>query len=212
MKLLIVVMSCNKNWNLWKDVKNKIKKNFLIFTASPKNENWYDEDSRILYLNCRDTYESLPEKVICMIDQILQQPYFNKYTHILKIDDYEAVNLNPEKIRHIYKFPEIKSGDYLGQELLTTNGCRNARTYHFGKVSHESRWHERLYKGSFVPWFNGGKSYILSRKAMECVNSIYNSSNIELLRRYEIYEDLMIAKLLYKFSIFPREVRYNAVG
>ena len=212
MKLLIVVMSCHKNWNLWKKIKKGIRKDFLIFTSSPKNENWYDEAGRILYLNCIDTYESLPEKVICMIDQVLKHSYFINYTHILKIDDYEAVNLTPEKIIHIYNFPEIKTGDYVGQELLTSDGSNSARTYHYGKVSQESRWHDHLYKGSFVPWCNGGKSYILSRKAMECINTIYNFSNIELLRKYEIYEDLMIAKLLYKFSIFPVEVHYGAVG
>jgi len=211
MKLLIVVMSCHKNWNLWKDIKRGIKKNFLIFTSSPKNENWYDENDKILYLNCRDTYESLPEKVICMIDQVLQQDYFKKYTHILKIDDYEAVKLTPEKIKNIYNFPEIERNDYTGQELLFYKNNRSARTYHYGKVSKESRWHDNLYKGTFVPWFNGGKSYILSRNAMECINTIYNGANIEVLRRYEIYEDLMIAKLLHKFSIFPVQVQYNAV-
>ena len=54
MKLLIVVMSCHKNWNLWKKIKKGIRKDFLIFTSSPKNENWYDEAGRILYLNCKN--------------------------------------------------------------------------------------------------------------------------------------------------------------
>jgi len=210
MKLLVTVMSCHKNWHLWDDIKNKIKKDLIIFSYSPKKENWYDEKERILYLNCRDTYECLPEKVICMIEQILGKKYFNDITHILKIDDYDASKLTENKIKNLYKYSEIKNGNYIGQNIVEWSGSRT-HTYHYGKVSINSEWHNKPYNGVFVPWLNGGKSYILSRKAMQCINKEYNSKNLDLLYKNEIYEDLMISKLLYRYEIYPTEILYNIV-
>lgn len=208
MKILVVVMSCHKNWNLWKEIRSNIKKNLIIFSYSPKNENWYDENERILYLNCHDTYEYLPEKVICMINQILILPYFNDVTHILKIDDYEAVKLTEEKINNLYSYREISKFEYVGQDLLESSGS-NARKYHFGKVTPNSDWDNYPYKGSYVPWLNGGKSYILSRLAMTIINEEYNFSNLNILYKKEIYEDLMIAKCLFKNGIYPKQLDYK---
>jgi hypothetical protein len=215
MKILVVVMSCHKNWGLWKNIKEKVNNNLIIFSYSPKNENWYDENERILYLNCRDTYECLPEKVICMIDEILKNPRFSDVTHILKIDDYEAVHLNEEKIKNLYNYNEIRDNHYVGQDLMRGDGNgsadESARKYHYGKVTPNSEWDNNPYLGAYVNWFNGGKSYILSRHAMSCINSKYNPSNLDVLYKKEIYEDLMIAKCLYKSNIQPYHLDYRIV-
>jgi len=208
MKILVTVLSCHKNWNLWNTIKKNIPKDLIIFSYSPKQENWYDEKERILYLNCRDTYECLPEKIICMIDQVLNNQKFDKYTHILKIDDYEAMNLTQDKINNLYNYKIIKNNNYIGQNKLYYTDESNCY-YHYGKVSENSSWHNKKYRGSFVPWLNGGRSYILSKHAMKCIQFIYNSSNLDKVYKYEIYEDLMIAKLLYKFNIFPIELNYH---
>lgn len=208
MRILVVVMSCHKNWNLWNDIKDKVKENLIIFSYSPKQENWYDENERVLYLNCRDTYECLPEKVICMIDQVLTLPVFKDVTHILKIDDYEAVKLTEDKIKNLESYRAISKFEYVGQDLLESGGG-DARKYHYGKVTPDSDWDNAPYKGSYVPWLNGGKSYILSRLAMTLINEEYNSSNLDVLYKKEIYEDLMIAKCLFKNGIYPKEIDYN---
>uniref|UniRef100_A0A6C0BA71 Glycosyltransferase n=1 Tax=viral metagenome TaxID=1070528 RepID=A0A6C0BA71_9ZZZZ len=208
MKILVVVMSCHKNWDLWKSIKNNIKNDLIIFSYSPKKENWYDENERNLYLNCRDTYECLPEKIICMIDQVLKIPQFDSYTHILKIDDCEAIHLTEKKIQKLYTFKEIENNDYIGQHYI--QGISDgSRTYHFGKVSPTSYWHNEEYNGYYVPWLDGGKSYIISKKAMNYINNEYNFTNLDSLYQNEIYEDLMIAKILYKYNIFPSELNYG---
>jgi hypothetical protein len=209
MKLLVVVMSCHKNWDLWERIKENIKENLIIFSYSPKSENWYDENARILYLNCRDTYECLPEKVICMIDQVLKIPLFSDITNILKIDDYEATELNEEKIKNLYMHDEIVENDYIGRNLLENLSDIHCRTYHYGKVTPDSEWDNKLYEGEFVPWLNGGQTYILSRTAMMLINLEYNSSNLDVLYENEIYEDLMIAKCLHKYKIKPVELLYD---
>jgi hypothetical protein len=211
MKLLVTVMSCHKNWELWKEIKKNVKHNLIIFSYSPKNENWYDANEKILYLKCRDTYECLPEKVICMIDQILNNPVFNDITHILKIDDHEAVNLTDEKVRRLYTYKEIRMHHYIGQDLLHASNDpeSGARSYHYGKVTPNSEWDNNPYRGKFVYWLNGGKTYILSRTAMKCINYEYNCSNLDNLYRREIYEDLMVAKCLFKHKIFPVQFNYN---
>ena len=208
MKILITVMSCHKNWNLWNEIKENVKKDLIIFSYSPKNENWYDEKERVLYLNCRDTYECLPEKVICMIDQVINIPQFKDITHIIKIDDYEAVNLTEEKIQNLYSYKIISKYHYVGQELLQEAGT-DARKYHYGKVTPECEWDNTLYRGIYVPWMNGGKSYILSRAAMVLINHEYNTSNLDILYKKEIYEDLMIAKCLFKHGVVPKEINYQ---
>lgn len=208
MKILVAVMSCHKNWDMWSDIRKKLCDNFIIFSYSPKKENWYDKNEKVLYLNCRDTYDCLPEKVICMIDQVLQNSVFDKYTHVLKIDDHEANNLTIEKIVNLHNLPELNLHDYVGQNLLPGPDI-TSNSYHFGKVDKESRWHNLPYSGDYVPWLNGGKTYILSRKAMECINSEYNSTNLDILHENEIYEDLMIGKILNKHNIFPFQLDYN---
>jgi len=208
MKILVAVMSCHQNWAMWDNIKKKLRDDFIIFSYSPKKENWYDETEKILYLNCRDTYDCLPEKVICMIDQVLQNPLFDKYTHILKIDDHEANNLTTEKIENLHKYHQLNMYDYVGQNLLPGPG-KTANIYHFGKVHKESRWYNLPYSGKYIPWLNGGRTYILSKKAMKCINKEYNSKDVDLLYNNEIYEDLMISKILHKHNIFPHELNYN---
>lgn len=208
MKILVVVMSCHKHWSMWEEIQQNVKDDLIIFSSSPKNENWYDKEKRVLYLNCRDSYECLPEKIICMIDQVLTMDVFKKYTHILKIDDHEAVNLTEKKIENLYNYEQIKYNHFIGQNLLNYGGS-SSRSYHFGKVDPNSHWHNLEYKGSYSPWLNGGKTYILSRTAMMCINSVYNFTNLDILYKNEIYEDLMVGKILYRFNIHPKELNYN---
>lgn len=208
MRILVAVMSCHNHRKMWSKIKKNLIDDFIIFSYSPKKENWYDKNEKILYLKCRDTYDCLPEKVICMIDQVLHNSIFDKYTHILKIDDHEAENLTMEKIKNLHNYHELNMYDYVGQNLLS-GASPTSNTYHFGKVHKESRWYNLPYIGKYVPWLNGGRTYILNRKAMKCINGEYNSTDIDILYKNEIYEDLMISKILNKYNIFPHELNYN---
>ena len=72
-----------------------------------------------------------------------------------------------------------------------------------------SYWDNEEYNGHYVPWLDGGKSYILSKKAMNYINNEYNFTNLDSLYQNEIYEDLMVAKILYKYNIIPSKLNYG---
>jgi hypothetical protein len=207
--ILVAVLSCKKHSHIWNEIKNRSKQ-LLIFTGSYNNTTFYDKKSKILYLNCNDKYEGLPEKIVLMIEQILTKPEFKNITHILKIDDHDTY-FTDENIKSLYNLNELNFYNYIGQKKV----YRPPNTwsdYHFGKISKSSHWNNKKGNVSNVTWLDGGCSYILSRKAMKLINKTYNSSNINIVRKKEIYEDVMIGRLLASHNIHAHEVNYNIKG
>lgn len=207
--ILVVIMSCKKNSHLWQSL-NMRTENSIIFSGSYNNKTYYDSNSKILFLKCNDYYEGLPEKVILMIEQILTLPQFNHITHILKIDDHDTFFTN-ENIQNLYNNPALHLYNYIGQK----KECKPPNTwsnYHFGKVSKKSHWNNKKGNVSNVTYLDGGCSYILSRKAMKIINKFYNSSNIKLLRQNEIYEDVMIGRLLAMHNCKAHQINFNIKG
>jgi len=214
MKILVVVMSCNKHQHLWQTITSKKINELIIFTGG-SDKTFLDEKNKILHLKCNDFYEGLPEKMILMIEFVLHSNYFSDITHIIKIDDHDN-NFTEENIENLYNLAELKEYHYVGQRLVNKTQYpwqwSDANKWHLGKVSENSYWHEKNFAGGYVPWLDGGCSYILSRDAMKCVWSWYNSSNLKDLREREIFEDAMMGKILYHHSIFPKEKNYGIVG
>lgn len=208
--ILVTVMSCKKHSHLWEELKKRTE-NLVIFTASyNKSQTYYDKDAKLLYLRCNDSYEGLPEKMILMIEQILTLPEFKNITHILKIDDHDTY-FTDENIKNLYNLKELHLYNYIGQkkEYRAPNTWSD---YHFGKVTQSSHWNNKKGDVSDVTWLDGGCSYILSRKAMKYINKFYNSSNINTLRRNEIYEDVMIGRLLEMCNCHPHLANFNIKG
>jgi hypothetical protein len=207
-------MSCNKHQHLWQSITSKNIQDLIIFTGG-SDKTYYDESNKILHLKCNDLYEGLPEKMILLIEYILHSNHFSDVTHILKIDDHDNIFSN-ENIIDVRNLPEINEYHYIGQRLVNKNAYpwswSHSNKYHFGKVSDKSVWFNKSYKGGFVPWLDGGWSYILSLDAMKCIWSWYNSSNLDELRKTEIFEDVMMAKILYHHGIFPKEINYGIKG
>jgi hypothetical protein len=63
-----------------------------------------------------------------------------------------------------------------------------------------------------LQYFDGGCTYILSRKAMEVINKKYNLSNMNEVRENNLYEDYMIAKILNENNIKPHKIDYGIRG
>jgi len=208
--ILVTVMSCKKHSHLWDELKNRTE-NLIIFTGSyEKSPTYYDKDAKMLYLRCNDNYEGLPEKMILMIEQILTLPEFKDITHILKIDDHDTM-FTDENVKNLYKINELYLYNYIGQkkEYREPNTWSD---YHFGKISKKSHWNNKKGDVSNVAWLDGGCSYILTRKAMKIINKFYNSSNLKILRENEIFEDVMIGRLLAMRKCFPRIVNFSIKG
>ena len=213
MHLLVVVVSCNKHTHLWEKLKHKTNNDLVIISGINNRDiskRYYDKNNKILWLNCNDYYDGLPEKIVLMIDEVLHNSEFNHITHILKIDDHDT-EFTDKNIKNLYKFNVIKKYDYLGQKQNCWNNNKNC-SYHFGKVPEWSYWYNRTADVSDIVYFDGGCSYILSRKAMEIINKKYNESNIDELRIDEIYEDVMIGRILKNHNILSKELNYGIKG
>ena len=150
----------------------------------------YDENTKILKLNCNDGYIGLSEKVIKTFHFILSNNFFEKYTHFIKLDD---------DMRVINRFDhnEIKSLDYFG----TVNGLINEdeydRRWHMGKTG--TYWDNTPYLGEYKPYCAGGLGYGISRRALTM--SLPNFDYIT-----NIYEDVNIGILMDKHGIQPTNI------
>ncbi len=140
---------------------------------------------KLLLLKCDDTYEGLPNKMVELFKFLSTSKFFKDYTYFYKLDD----DININKIVDCKKI----EGDYLG----TIQDYEGKRDWHVGKCSPNSIWNKKIYQGGYVPWCKGGYGYILSRKAINAI--------CEYKEKYddEIYEDLLIAKILLNSNIAP---------
>ena len=156
------------------------------------SENKYQSDTKILQLNCNDKYEGLPEKVITLYNTVYKNSLFDKYTHFGKLDeDMKVSTLIPESI--------LEGIEYSGR----VHSGHGRRTWHYGKVAKESIFYQTSYKGHYPKrWCKGGYGYILSRKSLDIVADYNDSKN-------EIYEDVMIGKLLEKNNISGASININ---
>jgi hypothetical protein len=192
--LLTAIMSCRKNQHLWSSLLTRAGPNAIIFCGGAPTTK---RIGNILLLDCADTYEALPEKMIAMMRFITSDPSCAHVTHVLKADDHDA----PPPTRF-----DPSGFDYVGQALQHVPGTRE---WHFGKVTKGSWWDERPYDGAFVPWAKGGYTYILSRRAMIACVDAADAMGLETLRRTEIYEDVMVGKMLHPHGIFPRQRHFG---
>ncbi len=195
---LMTIMSCKKNKHLWNSLL-KANSGSIIFCADENLSTDYIFQDRTLYLQCGDGYEHLPEKIICMIDAVLD--IFNNITHIIKIDDHdtkpcEDILATLNGIKHVV--------DYGGQKI--NHSCDGNRKWHLGRCSKDSNWNSTEYTGVYTPWIDGGCGYILSLKAMKCINRKYGLKEINVIRNTHIYEDVMVALILLEYDIHPVKI------
>lgn len=220
-KLLVVVVSCHKNKHRWHDILNKGIPNLILIVGnagqdintpseilSIQTDRVHKTDDNILHLGCNDVYDGLPVKITKMIDYVLKTPEYDDITHVIKIDDDNG--FSKETIDSIEQM--LRDGniyDFMGQKRNVGQGMRN---YHWMTVGLHSHWRNKLYSGEMVPWLHGGSSYILTRRAMRVINNEYTLENIDTVYQKEIFEDVMVARILGAHGIYPKEINYGIVG
>ena len=161
---------------------------FIVATGGHTRDQ-FDESTRILRLNCADTYEGLPEKVRHLFSFMSDHDTLGKYQYYCKLDSDMIVR------RKFWK-RELSGIDY-GGYVKTNEGNRN---WHIGKCSPGSEFNNKPYEGEYIPWCLGGKGYVLSKKAVEAIASDRGTYH------GEIYEDLAIAKILARSGIAPSHI------
>ena len=176
------------------DIKNiniKLKQKNIVFVLSDSNlEEDYTFKDNILKVKCNNTFDYLQFKTFFTFQSILQIEHFNKYTHIVKFNNIENLN--------IYNLPrttdKIKNIHYCGKRLNTVI----KRDWHFDKCPIYSSWHEKPYEGKCIPYIDGNNGYILSRKSLILISR----EKFKEIKNH-IYEDLMISIILSKHKIKP---------
>ena len=181
--VLYIFITHQKNINICYDrIVNMMKNDFIVVQGGfIKDE--YDEDKKILKLNCNDSYIGLPEKVMKTFHYLISDDRFSKYTHFCKLDDDMIVTKRFENL----------TDDYLGN-VSYQEGSRN---WHIGRCG--NFWDKVPYLGKFVPWCMGGFGYIVSRQALQKVLPNFNYSD-------HIYEDLYMAIILNSSGVFPKMI------
>jgi hypothetical protein len=181
--VLYIFITHQKNINICYDrIVNMMKNDFIVVQGGfIKDE--YDEDKKILKLNCNDLYVGLPEKVMKTFHYLISDDRFSKYTHFCKLDDDMIVTKRFENL----------TDDYLGN-VSYQEGSRN---WHIGRCG--NFWDKVPYLGKFVPWCMGGFGYIVSRQALQKVLPNFNYSD-------HIYEDLYLAIILNSSGVFPKMI------
>ena len=138
--LLVLVVSCNKNKNLWDNILKKGINN-LVIVCGAKLANDFTLNDNILYVNCHDSYDALPEKMICAYNAIANINKFRDITDVIKIDDHDNEFTN-DNIEFLKKTLEestspIYNKDYIGQRLQRKNIAESniygliSNNYHF---------------------------------------------------------------------------------
>lgn len=177
---LYIFITHQKNINNCYDKISEMMKDDFIVVQGGFVKDEYDEEKRILKLNCNDLYVGLPEKVMKTFHFLISDERFNDYTHFCKLDDDMKV---------IKRFDKL-TNDYYGYVHYQDGN----RQWHMGRCG--NFWDRVPYLGKFVPWCMGGFGYVVSRRALEKALPNFNYSD-------HIYEDVYIGLILNNVGIHP---------
>lgn len=182
MTLYVFITHQNNINNCYDRIINMMKEDFILVQGGfIKDE--YDEESKILKLNCNDRYVGLPEKVMKTFHFLISDDRFKKYTHFCKLDD---------DMRVIKRFENI-TDDYMGM----VHYGDGSRVWHMGRCG--NFWDKTPYLGEFKPWCMGGFGYVVSKAALEKALPDFNYLE-------HVYEDVYIGILMNSISIIPKNI------
>ena len=180
---LYVFITHQKNLNNCYDrISNMMLDDFVVVQGGCVKDS-YDEEKKIINLNCNDSYIGLPEKVMKAFHFLVSDERFGKYTHFCKLDD---------DMKIIKRFDNL-SDDYLG---VVHYGDGN-RQWHIGRAG--NFWDKVPYLGEFKPWCMGGYGYVVSRVALEKFTPNFNYLD-------HIYEDVYIGLLMNSVGVTPTNI------
>jgi hypothetical protein len=198
--ILVVIVSCLKNKDIWTKILDRLDDNVIILCGGADETKL---DGKILYLNCNDAYDGLSEKMMCAYEYILNADLFKTITHIFKADDHDTYFTSSQINDIQIKYSDVlNTQDYIGQNLITPNLI--GRTHHFGKVPKTSIWYNKKYEEKYEPYLGGGETYILSRKAL---NFLVDNKKEHI--KYGSYEDAMNGSILKQYDIHPYQLKYG---
>jgi len=179
MTLYVFITHQNNINNCYERIKQMMVNDFVVVQGGFVKDT-YDEEKKIINLNCNDSYIGLPEKVMKTFHFLVSDERFSQYTHFCKLDDDMKV---------IKRFDKI-TDDYIG---FVHHGDGN-RQWHMGRCG--NFWDRVPYIGDFKPWCMGGFGYIVSRGSLKKFTPNFNYLD-------HIYEDVYIGLLMNSVGVTP---------
>ena len=179
MTLYVFITHRNNINNCYERIKKMMVNDFVIVQGGFLKDT-YDEEKRVINLNCNDSYIGLPEKVMKTFHFLISDDRFSKYSHFCKLDDDMKV---------IKRF-EYLTDDYIG----AVHYGDGSRQWHMGRCG--NFWDKVPYLGNFEPWCMGGFGYVVSRFALE--KALPNFNYLD-----HIYEDVYIGLLMNSVDVTP---------
>lgn len=153
----------------------------------------------VLYVPCKDDYESLLLKLVMGYQFLYRNADFS---HVYKIDDDCYLNLD-KLVGEI--LPQLDAVQYAGGATHPKGAKMNNR-WHFGKCSDER--FDKPYRFDVAPFefAKGGYGYFLRRDVLPILFERINSFKQELGECIYSYEDVRIAELLIEYGIVPTKL------
>ncbi len=103
MKFLYIFLTHQKNLeNCYSRISEMMYNSDFIVVQGGSVDDSYDEEKKILTLNCNDGYVGLPEKVMKTFHFLISNKNFKDYTHFVKLDDDMVVQRLPNMLAIIY--------------------------------------------------------------------------------------------------------------
>ena len=167
-------------------IAEMMQTDYVIVTGGAARDT-YDEERRVISLNCNDRYVGLPEKVMKAFHFLATDERFSEYTHFAKLDDDMQV---------VERFGTLE-GDYLGN----VHHVDGNRGWHIGRCG--NFWDKIPYLGEFRPWCMGGYGYVVSRQALEKI--VPNHDYLD-----HIYEDVYVGILMHRAGIKPIQIQVRS--
>lgn len=180
---LYVFITHQKNLQNCYDRISSMMVNDFVVVQGGFIQDSFDDEKKILNLNCNDSYIGLPEKVMKTFHYLINDNRFKDYTHFCKLDDDMKV---------IKRFENL-TDDYIG----AVHYGDGSRQWHMGRCG--NFWDKVPYLGNFEPWCMGGFGYIISRFALE--KALPNFNYLD-----HIYEDVYIGLLMNSVKIKPKSI------
>lgn len=204
--LVFVTATCSQNEakrraieSTWGASLKKLNVHHYYVIGNPELNEPY-RLGQVIYVPCRDDYESLLLKLALSFEYIAKN--IPTFTHIFKIDDDCFLNL--AKLEScIAKIDP--STDYVGGAIQSTEERLNKR-WHFGKCS--DRRFDQEFPFDYAPnsYAKGGYGYVISRRAIDLMVMEIPRFIQELEQGVYSYEDLRVGQILGSKGISPHPI------
>jgi hypothetical protein len=170
--------------------------NYFIVSGG-RNESVYDDTNHRIYLECDDSYESLPSKILT----ILQETHLRHPDAVLwKIDDDVTLLGDPKQFQvlesQINDLSRIPETSFLAPKIVKNPGALSSPgDWCVGRCEPDSLWNTTPYLGEYPSaWANGGLSYIVGPPALEMLASTTENPVLHVL------EDVMVSLIIEQQS------------